>query len=187
MADEGLDSIPPCNGAEPSHCSSKSLIFPYILIPFLITVFFPWNSLNLLSIPVSTNMSLPAVLFSMLCTSLADVLSHSVSSRLSRCLRILSPSCAAGLCQNQPLAHARPQPGEEDCKWAPRSNSNCRHTSASCCEMLKTGMFFSRERRCSSASLWNRDSAPDALNHDFSYFSSLCGKGRRWDCYHPLV
>lgn len=143
LADQGLASIPPCNGAEPSHCYSESLFFPYILILLQATVF------PVKLPPVSTNLSLPAVFFSILCTSLANVLSHSVSSCPSRCLRILSPSCAAGLYQNQPLAHARPQPGEEDCKQAPQSNPDCRHTSASCYEMLKTGMFFSRERGCS--------------------------------------
>lgn len=39
LAGHGLVSVLPCTGAEPSCCSSKSLFFPYILIPFQVTVF----------------------------------------------------------------------------------------------------------------------------------------------------
>lgn len=52
-------------------------------------------------------LSLPDVFF---CISLANVLSHNVSSHL----KSLSPDCAAGLYHIQPSGHARPQPGDED-------------------------------------------------------------------------
>lgn len=150
LAGQGLASIPPCNRAEPLCCSSESFFFLYILIPFQVTVFpvkFPqfavYPSLNKF-------VSACCFIFHALHVSNQPLeVSHNVSSRLSRYLGSLSLGCESGLYQNQPSVQARPQPREEDCEQALRSDSDCGHNSASCYEMLKTEMFFSRERRCS--------------------------------------
>ena len=149
MAGQGLaSSIPPCNGAEPSRCSSESLFFPYVLILLQVSVFsvsFPQFTVY----PRLNKFVSVSVLFSTLCMSLANMLSRSISTCLSRYLRSLHLGCAAELYPDLPSAHTRLQPGEEDSKQASRSHSNCGHTSASCGQMLKAEMFFSRERRCS--------------------------------------
>lgn len=146
MAGHGLVSVLPCTGAEPSCCSSKSLFFPYILIPFQVTVFpvkFPqftvYPSLNKL-------VSACCFIFHTL-----HIPSQCAFSQHLLTSQPLSQEPKPGLCSwaiSKPaLAHAQTHPGEEDRQQDPQSDSACGHTSASCYEVLKTGTFFSHECR----------------------------------------
>lgn len=142
--------------------------FTFIIKYFFRSPFFLWNSPFAVYSRLSKLASACSFTFRALYSS-TNVISHSFSSHLSLCLRSLSLGCAC--IKTSPWlmtpTAGMPLPVAMKCsRQGCFSHVNVGVARHLCESGTRHLMLFS------------------ALNHDFS---SLGGKGGRWDCYHPLV